>query len=71
MKKISTIAKAKLISAAEYIKNKDGFTVGVDNEGQYCMALVPNWANWGQTLIDGTELKEGKYYKITIEEISK
>ena len=39
----------------------------MDNEGQYCMALVPTWKDWGSKLMDGTELQEGKHYKITIE----
>ena len=64
---IKTIAEARRISAGTPIKNSDGMVIGMDNEGQYCMALVPTWKDWGSKLMDGTELQEGKHYKITIE----
>ena len=64
---IETMAQAKWISARTEIKDLEGRVIGVDNEGQTCIALIPVWANWGRTLLDGTELEGGKHYKITIE----
>lgn len=65
MRIIETYAEAKRIEAGE-IKQR-GNVIIVENEGQTCIALVPRWANWGETLEDGTRLKEGETYKITIE----
>ena len=67
VKVIETYATAKWVSARTETKNANGEVIAVDNEGQSCIALIPIWANWGKTLMDGTELKEGKSYKITIE----
>lgn len=65
MRTITTYAKAKRIAAGETTKIEN--VTLVTNEGQSCIALVPRWGNWGATLEDGTRLKEGESYKITIE----
>jgi hypothetical protein len=65
MKIIETYAQAKRIPAG--YKRTEGNITAIINEGQSCIALIPGWENWGATLKDGTRLKEGKYYKITIE----
>ena len=67
MRKLETVAEAKLVSLRKETRNADGIVVAVDNDGQYGMALIPTWKDWGRELIDGTKLQEGKYYKITIE----
>lgn len=64
-KVIETYAKAKRMPAGETVVS--GKAVVITNEGQSCMCLVPRWANWGNTLEDGSRLEEGKTYKITIE----
>ena len=67
MKIIKTGAQAMWVSARTETKDPEGGGVSIANEGQSCIALVPVWANYGRTLLDGTELEGGKYYKITIE----
>lgn len=64
---IKTTAQAKWISARTETKDSKGNTIAIDNEGQFCITLVPLWTGGGKTLMDGTMLEEGKQYKITIE----
>jgi hypothetical protein len=63
-KRVEVLAEAQMISCRK--ETHFGGGVSIDNEGQFCIALVPRWGNWGATLEDGTKLIEGKVYKISI-----
>ena len=67
MRVIETTAEARWISARMETKNSEGQVIGIDNEGQSCIALIPMWGHWGERLLDGTKLEGGKFYKIRIE----